>query len=1139
MEEGRREGLMSGWQTRVLAATAVVYRRPDSGAPLGTAVLVDRDWLLTCRHVVTIDGTPNGELLAQVWVTLPGREPLVAVVPDDGLANPSASDAVDAVMLRRAVSEDATESSPEVPQPWPVPVPLSGSARQPRDVELIGYPTADRTQEGVWRRFTVRGPTASGLVQVAWQDSVGSWRGHSGGPVVDLATGRLVGLLQGGSVEGRFDRYIPLMLLLMHRVLHRLPWLMEGDDAAGHFARRSSGQRAGATSTIDLFHGRQTAVTKLREWLSAGESPGQVMVVTGQPGAGKSAVISRGGLAVARERDGYPQWRGLMFHARNARAHDFRSAVADLVGADDDSTNDTLLKEVDQLGESRHGHRWVVLIDGLDEAASAQDRHLIASLLADLARRPWMRAAVGTRALSSAGPFAAGSLLRAFEVYQPDADNLIDLDADDYFNAEDLIALVGDLLCQRGERYPAPPSAAWKNYRPDGELRSAVAEVIAGRAGRNYLVAVLTASRLARDRAVIDPRVPGFDPAALPTSVGGALDRFLSARADGHQLRGLLVALAYASGSGIDDSTWRAFAEVLGYPVTQAALDELRDSAVADYLLQTTTEQHGLVCRLFHQALVDHLLARRDERRDQCAILATLLAMVPMMKDGHRNWTKAPAYVLHHLATHAAAAEELESLLDDAGYVLSAEPDALQAAVQQVRNVRLQLAVSGMGRGDVTERAQNLQRAARIHGVDDLADDVDRVVPHRRWFSPWIHMEGGSYDHESVKFIEPHGCRTANVEAFAFLSWGGYPQVALSSLGGVDVRRLADGALTRRFGGFGSFNFMRFGSPREEPGDVPEGHLAWIWDDGQELTFPYGHNLSVLSVATGVINGQPVIVSGGDDGTVALWHFSEGPNCAVEAEQRQQMIRAWENRPDGQWAGRQWGWIRSVGLSSVEGRPVVLACELSGEIHVLDAVTGTEIGEPIHYGWYLWCASTGDMDGVPVVVAGGSPNPRGREGTDGSLRAWNIETRQPIGPPMMHDETVRGIALTHYDDQPAAVSIDTMGTVRIWDLAKSRLLNETATQYRTIKGPIAIADVDGRRVLLTAHDWALIIAEFPSLERLETIYVGSDILSVGMSGHHIVVGCMRGVAGFTWSPMGDTASGQETKTDKPPLPRRG
>ncbi len=66
--------------------------------------------------------------------------------------------------------------------------------------------------------------------------------------------------------------------------------------------------------------------------------------------------------------------------------------------------------------------------------------------------------------------------------------------------------------------------------------------------------------------------------------------------------------------------------------------------------------------------------------------------------------------------------------------------------------------------------------------------------------------------------------------------------------------------------------------------------------------------------------------------------------------------------------------------------------------------------------------------------------------------------------------------------------------------------------------------VDGQRVLLTAAGFSLIIVEFSSLKRLETIDVGSEILSIGMSGHHIVVGCMRGVAGFTWSPMRDTAS---------------
>jgi V8-like Glu-specific endopeptidase len=589
----------------IQAATATV-RLAASGKPVGTAILIDTCRLLTCRHVVAKHsrGAWNDP---HVWISFPGTAPIGAKVLYGGHE-------VDAVVLDVMADEDD----------WrlPRPVPLSGNARQPARVEVFGYPSADHTAAGVWRDFEVAAPVDGGQYQLNWTGA-GSLPGHSGGPVVDASTGRLVGLLTAGSQAGRFDRYLPLTTLWDRGVLQRLPWLIEGDDAQGHFTRRSRGHR-GQTSGSSLFTGRRAARERIHDWLAADEAPGDVLVITGQPGAGKSAVLARAGLDLSEELSEGSGWRGLLFHARQATAAAFCAAVADLTGAADDSGPTQLLATADDAAHAHRGRQqWVIIVDGLDEVPAVEDRRQIASLLNQLARRPWVRAAVATRWLA-ADPYAQGSLLREFGVTGPDARHLIFLDSPLYFDPADITAYTARLLEQQGVTYPPPSNRAWARYRADHRLRDRLAVAVAQRAGSNFLVAALSASRLAEAYTVRDPRDEDFNPAKLPTSVGSALDAFLEGHRNGALLRGALTALAYAPGSGYDDHAWQTAAAALGYHLDQPGLDRIRRGNVADYLLQTTTDADGVLTRLFHQALVDQLLAARDKRHDEDRITNAL-----------------------------------------------------------------------------------------------------------------------------------------------------------------------------------------------------------------------------------------------------------------------------------------------------------------------------------------------------------------------------------------------------------------------------------------------------------------------------------------------------------------------------------
>ena len=221
-------------------------------------------------------------------------------------------------------------------------------------------------------------------------------------------------------------------------------------------------------------------------------------MLTGQPGAGKSAVLARAALSVEAGHGG----PGLAFHARAATIGDFLTALADLTGIDTPASADEL---VTSLADLPGQPPIPVVLDALDEAASDRDRRQITEALAELAVLPGLRVAVATRPLAVGNPFAPGGLLPALGVTTRDDHNLIDLDSDTYFDLEGLRQFAAALLAQDGMDHPGPPGAAWTQYRARHAVRDRLAAVIAERAGRNFLVAAMAAVPLSTARTMTRP----------------------------------------------------------------------------------------------------------------------------------------------------------------------------------------------------------------------------------------------------------------------------------------------------------------------------------------------------------------------------------------------------------------------------------------------------------------------------------------------------------------------------------------------------------------------------------------------------------------------------------------------------------
>jgi WD40 repeat protein/V8-like Glu-specific endopeptidase len=712
----------------VARATAAVFA---DGRRTGSAVLVASRYLVTAAHVLQRQDPRTLAKLAVKQVEL--------AFPDQGLgAEPgrAAAARVDLGPASASVDVAVLDLGEDLPSWLPAPVPVWPAARLPGRVQVFGYPLAEGALNGVWRQFTVAGPATAGAVQLDWSGDAGTFPGHSGGPVIDAAGHALAGILVEGAERGRFDRFVPVTLIARAWPGLPRPWLMAGaepGEARSHFTRRARGQRSAARGG-DLFRGRAAALDRIGEWLTAVQAPGEPLVITGQPGAGKSAVLARAALGVEAGQGG----PGLAFHARAATIGDFLTALADLTGIDTPASADELITSLAGLpGQSP----VPVAVDALDEAASDRDRRQITEVLAELAVLPGLRVAVATRTMAAGSPFAQSGLLPALGVTARDDHNLIDLDSDTYFDLEDLGQFAAALLSQEGMEYPGPPGAAWTLYRARHSLRDRLAAALAERAGRNFLVAALAAVPLSTARTMIDPAVEGFDAAWIPSEVGEALDKYLQQLPEPRRAseRGLLTALAYARGSGLDDRRWLAFASALGYPAKVADLDAMRHSPTADYLLQTTPIEPGTrpLTRLFHQALADEFLTMRHQPGDESALLDRLL-------DEAIRTSWADTYLQEHVAEHAAAAGRLDDVLTDPQSLTASDPHRLLTLLGQAGS-DLAVSVAAIYRRSASaligrscrERASILEFTARQQDATRVAERLAAAFPDRPWVSRW------------------------------------------------------------------------------------------------------------------------------------------------------------------------------------------------------------------------------------------------------------------------------------------------------------------------------------------------------------------------------------------------------------------
>ncbi|MFF3787625.1 hypothetical protein [Streptomyces sp. NPDC001933] len=467
-----------------------------------------------------------------------------------------------------------------------------------------------------------------------------------------------------------------------------------------HFLTRASGRLdEAAAMTGCLFTGRTRELALIRSWL-ASDDP--LLLVTGSPGAGKSALLgvtvflSHYQLAELstvlvgripaqyRPERRYPTL--VAVHARHRGVDEvIASMVVQLTPEDAEPAAASSGQALDELKRIALNlpEPVMLILDAVDEALES-DR-IVGDLLPDLLRtlrsdgRPAFRALVGMRPpQTDEHGFRERIGARRMVLNLDISSSIEEL-------ANDLTTYIADIL------YSTPGYS-------DQVLRESVAHSVAGaiahsRDRSTFLVAALFADFL---RTGI-PLSPAEAVARLPQSLPDLLELHLQATLDSDPwMRHLMVGLAQARGQGMPlelvAAAATAVARATGQEFPPLAPGEAREKlAIIRFYLRTNIDTDGRqLYRFFHEAITEHFREVGTELDGFAdALFHELLSTVPgwWTAQGPR-WDLAAPYLMRHLMEHAVAVPggaAVDQLFLDPEYLVRADHNSVWGAVHRAK----------------------------------------------------------------------------------------------------------------------------------------------------------------------------------------------------------------------------------------------------------------------------------------------------------------------------------------------------------------------------------------------------------------------------------------------------------------------
>ena len=810
-------------------------------------------------------------------------------------------------------------------------------------------------------------------------------------------------------------------------------------DLTAHWDPRSRGVADGST-TGTLFTGRGRLMGVLVD--AARGEPG-VLVVTGGPGCGKSAVLSRlvtfsdpsfrarhaDVVAAAQDFGGPLPAVGDVDVAVLAKGHVAQGvldAIRDRLEIDPVG-GETSAQTIDRIHRVRVGLPAVTLVlDALDEAEDP--RGILNTVLSPLVSPPdgvtWLRLLVAVRGTASRGdsPGEGQDTLAVATARALSAD-VVDAAAQ-FWSSADLEAYVAVLLrAPLDDKRPTPYAEA------DDDVVDRLAAVVAGIAGTSYVLARLISDQLRRQPHLQDPDDPAWQ-ARAHAGMASVLDEELDADyPDPHQrtrVRSMLTAASLGRGRGVPRrNIWPALATALdpaAETFTDTDIAALLDQHIGGYLTRDVAD-NATVYRPFHDSLAEALTGPLDQAAlHKVTTTLTDLFTVTLV---HGLLAPPQEYLRRHLVEHAAESGDLNQIVHNATVLTWTDPDHLLPLLGHLDHPDAQkigriyrTTSHTLRRTDGPRNTFALQLRARQAGLNTLADQftlqltdtASRPAGRLAWATP-----RHDSDHHRIDTPSPaHTVTTATMP-------DGTPVIVSGSYdGAVRVSRLNDGT--------------PIGQPLRGHqglvlsvvvGAIPDGTPVIVSGsrdgtlrvsrliDGAPVVEPWRAHQGLSSVAVGVLpDGIPVIVSSGDDRTVQVWRLADGVLIGKP-------LRA------------QQDWVSSVAVGVLpDGTPVIVSGTYDGAVRVSRMGDGEPDDEswPGHPGGVYSVAVGEQPDGTPVIVSGGH---------DHTVRVWRLADGAPIGKPIpAHAQAVTSVAVGALTDgTPVIISGSWDKTVRVWQIA--------------------------------------------------------------------------------------------------------
>ncbi|GGV36792.1 hypothetical protein GCM10010182_71250 [Actinomadura cremea] len=764
----------------------------------------------------------------------------------------------------------------------------------------------------------------------------------------------------------------------------RSAWsLLSSTEGALHWNPRARGVLVDSEPG-HRFHGRRAALTRIVNWMDGSLPDHRVLVVTGTPGAGKSAVLGRivttadpalhrrlpPDDTAVRARPGSVH---CAVHAKGKTALEVADEIARAASLPLPARIDDLPPALRDELVARSGH-FLVIIDALDEASTpAQARAIVTELVLPLAQTcadVGVRLIVGSRKHDD-----AGDLLSLFGL----AGSEVDLDDPRFFAEEDLTAYALATLELRGMERPGNPYA-------DRSAAAALAARIAALAGRNFLVAGL----VARSHGLYDQVPAAPETLSFSGKVNHAFEEFLRRVPPVADVPAadILTALAFAQAPGFPIPQWCAAVRVLaGTTLSEQQLERFARSSAANFLVRTTNDTF----QFFHQSLNDTLLEARaritDPSNDHKA-----LAEAFQDHGASVGWDNAPEYLLRSLPWHAAAGNALDALLDDVGYLLHADLERLLAVGDAARTRRdrlrlLRLTPHALGAGP----AERLSAFGLTECTErSFGRDFHRVARSRRgpyhaaWAVSRARTELGAYTEH-----------TNPVHAVCALRGPG-DRTLLASVSGSSHGR--DAALR-------------------------------IW---------YPANSTTLHTITFTERICAICALPGPEGR-SLLAISTAANWAVEAG----TLRIWDpgTATTVRTIALDSRFTEMCEVSRPE-EPPALATITNGRVSIWSPETGTTIRSLEHAEWATaLCASTLPDGRVRLFTA---EHPSGRI-QNSTVRIWDLETGTVIRTLRVSEGVASMCAWTQPDGRTLLATVNVREEVRIRDLATAEIVRVITT----------------------------------------------------------------------------------------------